>query len=170
LFTGLSGSGKSTLAIGLEDELFKRGYKVFLLDGDNVRTGISSNLGFSYEDRAENVRRVAEVAKLFVDAGIIVLAALISPLRSNREKIKATVGAERYVEIFVDAPIELCEERDSKGLYKRARVGHLKDFTGIDSPYERPDQPDVTISVASIKITEAVQVLLKIVEDKIKFQ
>lgn len=167
-FTGLSGSGKSTLAVHLEVELFNKGYKTLILDGDNVRLGFNSDLGFSEEDRVENIRRISEVAKLFLDAGIIVLAAFISPFRSNRELVRSTVGVDRFIEVFVDAPIEMCEQRDTKGLYKKARAGQLRNFTGIDSPYERPECPSVLIEIANVDIEEAVSILLSTVENKIK--
>lgn len=166
--TGLSGAGKSTLAIQLEIELFKLGYKVFLLDGDNIRLGINSDLGFSEESRVENIRRVAEVTKLFLDAGLIVLAAFISPFRANRETVKKIVGPENYIEVFVDAPLDVCEQRDVKGFYKMARAGQLQNFTGIDSPYERPVKPDVQIRTDRVALDEAIRILLVAVEREIK--
>lgn len=167
-FTGLSGSGKSTLAVQLEQILFEKGYKTYLLDGDTIRTGLNHDLGFSEEDRIENIRRIAEVAKLMVDAGMVVLAAFISPLKANRELVKKIVGVENYLEVFVDTPLEVCEQRDVKGLYKKARAGELKNFTGISSPYERPDHPDVTVQTDKLSEEEAISLLIKVVEERIK--
>ncbi|MBS1680670.1 MAG: adenylyl-sulfate kinase [Bacteroidetes bacterium] len=167
-FTGLSGSGKSTLAIQLESLLFKKGYKTYLLEGDTIRTGLNSDLSFSEEGRNENMRRIAEVAKLMVDAGMVVLAAFVSPWKKNRDLVKKIVGADRYFEVFVDAPLEVCEQRDVKGLYKKARTGELKDFTGISSPYERPEHPNVAVQTDKINQEEAINLLLKKVEDRIK--
>jgi len=144
-FTGLSGSGKSTLAVQLEFELWELGYKTYLLDGDNVRAGLSKDLDFSDAGRIENIRRIGEVAKLFLDAGIIVLSAFISPFRSEREIVRDLVGKENFLEIFVDTPLETCEERDVKGLYKKARQGQIANFTGINSPYESPENPFLSI-------------------------
>lgn len=144
-FTGLSGSGKSTLAVQLEFELWELGYKTYLLDGDNVRAGLSKDLDFSDAGRIENIRRIGEVAKLFLDAGIIVLSAFISPFRAEREIVRDLVGEENFLEVFVDTPIETCEERDVKGLYKKARQGQIPNFTGINSPYESPEHPFITI-------------------------
>jgi adenylylsulfate kinase len=168
-FTGLSGAGKSTLAVQLEIELFQLGYKVFLLDGDNIRLGINSDLGFSEKARSENIRRVAEVTKLFLDAGIVVLAAFISPFRTNREIVRKIVGSENYFEVFVDAPLEVCEQRDVKGLYKMARSGQLQNFTGIDSPYERPSNPSIQIRTDQVTKDEAIQILLKAIEQEIRY-
>ncbi len=144
-FTGLSGSGKSTLAVQLEFELWELGYKTYLLDGDNVRAGLSKDLDFSDAGRIENIRRIGEVAKLFLDAGIIVLSAFISPFRSEREIVRDLVGKENFLEIYVDTPLETCEERDVKGLYKKARQGQIANFTGINSPYETPENPFLSI-------------------------
>ncbi|MBA4058211.1 MAG: adenylyl-sulfate kinase, partial [Marivirga sp.] len=138
-FTGLSGSGKSTLAVQLEAQLHDLGFKTYLLDGDNIRAGINKDLTFTDEGRIENIRRIGEVAKLMLDAGVVVLSAFISPFKADRNQVKEIVGAENYIEIFVDAPLEVCEQRDVKGLYKKARAGEVKNFTGIDSPYEAPD-------------------------------
>ena len=167
-FTGLSGSGKSTLAAQLESLLFKKGYKTYLLDGDVIRAGLNCDLGFSEEDRMENIRRIAEVAKLMIDAGIVVLAAFISPLKVNRELVKKIVGAENYFEVFVDTPLEVCEQRDVKGLYKKARAGELKNFTGISSRYERPDQPDFVVKTDQMNVEEAINSLVKELEVRIK--
>src|SRR6187399_342383 len=140
-FTGLSGSGKSTLAIGLERQLFDKGYNIVVLDGDNIRTGINSNLSFSPDDRVENIRRIAEVAKLFLSNGIICIVSFISPTRDMRSMAKDIIGPEDFVEVFIDTPIEICEARDVKGLYKKARAGEIQDFTGIHAPYEPPVHP-----------------------------
>ena len=145
-FTGLSGSGKSTIANALEEKLFSEGIKTYVLDGDNVRSGVNKDLSFSAEDRSENNRRIGEVAKLFVDAGVVVLAAFVAPFERDRALIKDTVGVESYVEVFVNASLEECERRDVKGLYKKARAGEIKDMTGISSPYEAPTAPDVEVT------------------------
>ncbi|WP_237386869.1 adenylyl-sulfate kinase [Xenorhabdus sp. Sc-CR9] len=142
-FTGLSGSGKSTLAGALEQTLFLQGIKTYLLDGDNVRHGLCSDLGFSEADRRENIRRVGEVSKLMVDAGLVVLTAFISPNRAERQKVRELMQAGQFIEVYVDTPLEVCEGRDPKGLYKKARAGELRNFTGIDAVYEPPEQPDI---------------------------
>ncbi len=142
---GLSGSGKTTIAIALEQSLHERGFLTQILDGDNIRTGINNNLGFSTEDRAENLRRIAEVNKLFINCGVITINCFITPLKENRETIKSIVGAENFFEVFIDTPIEECERRDVKGLYKKARSGEIKNFTGIDSPFEIPENPDIRV-------------------------
>ncbi len=142
-FTGLSGSGKSTIASAVEEQLFAMGMQTYSLDGDNIRHGISKDLGFSEEDRHENLRRIAEVSKLFVDAGLITLASFISPTIKDRAMVKEIVGAAHFFEVFVDTPLRVCETRDPKGLYKKARAGEIKNFTGIDAPYEPPLQPDI---------------------------
>jgi adenylylsulfate kinase len=142
-FTGLSGSGKSTLAGALEAELMRRGIHTYLLDGDNVRHGLCSDLGFAPADRQENLRRVGEVAKLMVDAGLVVLAAFVSPYRAERAAIRARLPEGEFIEVFVDTPLSECEQRDPKGLYKKARAGEIKHFTGIDDPYEAPEQADI---------------------------
>ncbi len=167
-FTGLSGSGKSTLAVLLEARLHEQGYKTYLLDGDNVRTGLNKDLTFTDEGRVENIRRIGEVGKLMLDAGLIVLSAFISPFKADREQIKKIAGAENYIEIFVDTPIEVCEQRDVKGLYKKARAGEVKNFTGIDSPYEMPIAPDLIINTVTTNLDESVAKLLEIVEPRIK--
>lgn len=143
-FTGLSGSGKSTVAVMLEQRLHDKGKLTYLLDGDNVRHGLNKDLGFSSTDRIENIRRIAELSKLFVDAGIITIATFISPFIEEREKVKKLLG-EDFREIYVNCPLEICETRDPKGIYKKARQGTIKDFTGIDSPYQEPINPDITI-------------------------
>ncbi len=162
-FTGLSGSGKSTLADALETELNKRGIATMLLDGDNIRTGINSDLGFSEQDRKENIRRLSEIVKLFYDAGIVVLTAFISPFISDRDTIRAKLPEGRFVEIFVDTPLEICEQRDTKGLYAKARKGEIKNFTGIDSPFEKPLKPELTIPTAELSIEESLNQLLKVI-------
>ena len=167
-FTGLSGSGKSTLAVELESLLFERGYKAYLLDGDTIRAGLNHGLGFSEKDRIENIRRAAEVARLMLDSGIIVLAAFITPFKIHRDLVKQIVGPQNYIEVFVDTPIEICEQRDVKGLYKRARAGNLKDFTGINSPYERPEKPDIWIETNRISEKEALLKIIRFVEGRIK--
>jgi adenylylsulfate kinase len=144
-FTGLSGSGKSTLANYLEISLFENGFVTCILDGDNIRAGLNKDLGFSKEDRVENIRRIAEVAKLMMDSGLLVISAFISPFREERAMVEALVGEENFLEIFVDCPLEICEQRDVKGLYQKARNGIIRNFTGIDSPYEAPLNPSVHI-------------------------
>ncbi|MFB6264013.1 MAG: adenylyl-sulfate kinase [Bradymonadaceae bacterium] len=146
--TGLSGSGKSSIAQVLETRLYRREVRTFILDGDNVRHGLNSDLGFSAEDRNENIRRVGEVANLFVDSAAIVLAAFISPYRDVRADVRQTVGDDRFVEVHVDCPVEVCEERDPKGLYERARAGEIENFTGISAPYEAPEDPEIRIDTA----------------------
>jgi adenylylsulfate kinase len=144
-FTGLSGAGKSTLAGDLEEKLFSMGYQVYLLDGDNVRHGLCKDLGFSDKDRIENIRRVGEVSKLMLDAGMIILAAFISPFKQDRQMVRQLVEEHEFIEIHVSAPLAICEERDPKGLYKKARQGEIKNFTGIDSVYELPENPELVI-------------------------
>ena len=151
-FTGLSGSGKSTLANAVEYVLHQQRHHTYVLDGDNVRHGLNKNLGFSPEDREENIRRIGEVAKLFVDAGSIVMTAFISPYRADRDQARALIAEGRFVEVFVDCPLEVCEERDTKGLYKKARAGEIKEFTGISAPYESPLNPEVTVNSAELSI------------------
>lgn len=158
--TGLSGAGKSTIADRLEQEIQSFGKHTYLLDGDNLRHGLNSDLGFSLEDRMENVRRAAETAKLMVDAGLIVIVALISPLRSQRDAARALVAEREFIEIFVDAPLDVCEARDPKGLYAMARRGEIPDFTGIDSPYEAPMEPEVRVDTGELSVKEAVARIL----------
>jgi adenylylsulfate kinase len=168
-FTGLSGSGKSTIANALQYQLHQRGISVYLLDGDNLRHGINKNLAFSETDRKENIRRTAEIGKLFVEAGIVVLAALISPFEEDREMAKAIVGAAEFIEVYVKCPIHECESRDPKGLYKRARNGEIKQFTGIDQPYEEPQNPDITLDTSILDVDKAVANLLSFLEKKLLF-
>ena len=162
-FTGLSGSGKSTLAVQLEAELHDRGFKTYLLDGDNIRMGLNQNLTFTDADRVENIRRIGEVSKLFLDAGLVVLSAFISPFEADRRQVRNIVGHGNYMEVFVDTPLEICEQRDVKGLYKKARAGEVKNFTGIDSPYETPVSPDITIRTNEMSLEESVEKLLEFV-------
>lgn len=145
-FTGLSGSGKSTLANGLDHYLNQRGYHTYVLDGDNMRHGLNRDLGFSPQDRAENIRRVGEVAKLFVDAGLLVITAFISPYRADRDAVRALLVEGEFIEVFVDTPLEICEQRDPKGLYHQARAGKIRNFTGLDAPYEAPIAAEFTLT------------------------
>ncbi len=168
-FTGLSGSGKSTLAVQLEAALHARGFKTYLLDGDNIRSGLNKDLTFTDEGRVENIRRISEVCKLFLDAGVVLLSAFISPFQADRELVKRIVGADNYIEVFVDAPLEVCEQRDVKGLYKKARAGEVPNFTGISSPYERPSNPDVVIETDKLAVEESIELLMKNIEVKLKF-
>ncbi len=159
-FIGLSGSGKSTLANLVEVELHKKGYKTYVLDGDNIRLGLNKDLGFSDSDRKENIRRIAEVAKLFVDAGVIVLSAFITPFEEDRNQIKEVIGKDDFMQIFVDCPLEVCEKRDVKGLYAKARNGEIKNFTGIDSPFETPQNSDLVIHTDKESLEESVKSIL----------
>ncbi|WML31471.1 adenylyl-sulfate kinase [Neobacillus sp. OS1-32] len=156
-FTGLSGSGKSTLANAVSAELYRRGMNEYVLDGDNIRHGLNRDLGFSEADRTENIRRVGEVAKLFVDSGMIVATAFISPFRSDRDQVRALFEEGDFIEVFVDCPLAECERRDPKQLYAKARRGEIKDFTGIDSPYEPPVQPEITIHTDLLSVEKAVE-------------
>ncbi|MDY3068553.1 MAG: adenylyl-sulfate kinase [Parabacteroides sp.] len=160
-FTGLSGSGKSTIAIALERELHKRGLLCRILDGDNIRSGINNNLGFSPEDRVENIRRIAEVGKLFVETGVITLAAFISPNNDLRKMAAGIIGKDSFMEVYVSTPIEECERRDVKGLYARARKGEIKDFTGVSAPFEAPENPDLTLDTSKLSVEESVKLLLE---------
>jgi adenylylsulfate kinase len=155
--TGLSGSGKSTIAQGVEKALHQKGFLTQVLDGDNVRSGINNNLGFSEEDRIENIRRIAEVTKLFVNCGIITINSFVSPTKDIRDQAKAIIGAENFYEIYVNAPYEVCEERDVKGLYAKARKGEIKNFTGLDAPFEAPEQPALEIKTFTEPIETSVQ-------------
>lgn len=165
-FTGLSGSGKSTVAIALERELHSRGLLCRILDGDNIRSGINNNLGFSAEDRVENIRRIAEVGRLFVDTGIITIAAFISPNNQLREMAAEIIGKDDFVEVFVSTPLEECEKRDVKGLYAKARRGEIKNFTGISAPFEAPEHPDITLDTSKLPVEESVKILLNYVLPK----
>lgn len=162
-FTGLSGSGKSSVASALEQKLYDLGKSTYLLDGDNIRHGLNKDLKFSIKDRKENIRRIGEVSKLFVDAGIMVISSFISPLNEDRNNVRKLLKGN-FVEVFVDCPLDVCEERDPKGLYKRARRGEIKDFTGIYSPYEKPENPEVTIHTNSQSIDECVGTILGYLE------
>lgn len=162
-FTGLSGSGKSTIAIALERELHRRGLLCRILDGDNIRSGINNNLGFSEEDRVENIRRIAEVGKLFVDTGIITLAAFISPNNALRQMAAEIIGKEDFIEVYVSTPIEVCEQRDVKGLYARARQGEIKDFTGVSAPFEAPEHPDLSLDTSVLTLEESVGKLIELI-------
>ena len=167
-FTGLSGSGKSTIAIALERELHKRGLLCRILDGDNIRSGINNNLGFSPEDRVENIRRIAEVSKLFVDSGIITIAAFISPSNDIRKMAADIIGKEDFLEIFIDTPLAVCEKRDVKGLYAKARRGEIKEFTGISAPFEAPEHPDLRLDTSVLSIEESIKLLLELILPKVK--
>jgi len=165
-FTGLSGSGKSTIAGAVESKLADRLQHTYLMDGDNVRHGLCGDLGFSEHDRNENIRRVGEVANLMVDAGLIVLTAFISPFRENRECVRSMLKEGEFIEVHIDTPIEECEKRDPKGLYKKARAGEIKDFTGIDSPYEAPEDAEITIKNVNISVHDAADIVINYLEDR----
>lgn len=167
-FTGLSGSGKSTVAVALEKALLARGHLAFRLDGDNVRLGINKNLGFSAEDRQENIRRIGEVAKLFVDAGVIVLSSFISPYRLDRDRVRELHEAAGmdFIEIYVECPLEEAEKRDPKGLYKKARAGEIKNFTGIDDPYEAPEKPELLLKTAELSLEQEVEAVISLLEQR----
>lgn len=168
-FTGLSGSGKSTLAVQLEAALYAKGFKTYLLDGDNVRSGLNKDLSFTDDARVENIRRISEVCRLFLDAGVVLLSAFISPFRADRELVRQIVGGDNYIEVFVDAPLEVCEQRDVKGLYKKARAGEVKNFTGISSPYERPISPDVVIATDKMSVERSMEVLITEIVPRITY-
>ncbi len=170
LLTGLSGSGKSTLALRLEHYLFCKGFKGFILDGDNVRNGLNKDLGFKSEDRKENLRRVGEVSRLMLDAGLIVISAFISPYEKDRIAIKNILGHHRFVEVYVNCSVEVCECRDTKGLYAKARKGIIPDFTGISAPYEIPVEPDVVVSTAEETIEQSLHKIIRKVEPLIMLQ
>ena len=156
-FTGLSGAGKSTLAHSVEEHLHNMGCQTYVLDGDNVRHGLCGDLGFSAEDRIENIRRIGEVAKLFMEAGVIVLTAFISPFRADRNKVRATVLPGEFIEIYCQCPLDVCEQRDVKGLYKKARAGEIDHFTGVSSPYEEPDAPELVVRTSERNLDECVE-------------
>jgi len=162
--TGLSGSGKSTIAHSLEEKLFERGIATYVLDGDNIRFGLNKDLGFSREDREENIRRIGEVAKLFVDAGIITITAFISPYRSDRDNVRSIHLKSDFIEVYVKCPIEICEQRDVKGLYKKARNGEIKGFTGIDAPYEEPENPEIVVDTAKESLDVSINKIINYLE------
>jgi adenylylsulfate kinase len=166
--TGLSGSGKTTIALQLEKELYKLGFLVQILDGDNIRAGINNNLSFSESDRTENIRRIAEVSKLFLNCGIITINCFVSPTIKMRQIAKKIIGKENYYEIFINADLETCEKRDVKGLYKKARNGEIKNFTGIDSQYEKPNNPSLEINTSQLSIEESIEIILKNVLPQLK--
>jgi len=167
-FTGLSGSGKSTIANALETKLFENNIKTYSLDGDNIRKGINKDLNFSQQDRTENIRRIAEIANLFIDAGIVMLAAFVSPYRKDREDIQKIVGSNNFVEVYVNTSVEECEKRDVKGLYKKARLGEIKDFTGISAPYEAPEFADIEIKTEQLTVEQSVSKIIKVINQKLK--
>lgn len=164
-FTGLSGSGKSTLAHLVEERLFERGWYTYVLDADNLRAGLNGDLGFSAAERRENIRRVGEVARLFTDAGVVVLAALISPFREDRDRVRALFGPQEFFEIYVECPLTICETRDPKGLYRRARSGEIPDFTGIDSPYEEPEHPELVLATSELCVDDCVSRVLQLLPE-----
>jgi adenylylsulfate kinase len=164
--TGLSGSGKSTLAVALEKALWDRGCRAYVLDGDNIRHGLNRDLGFSPADRTENIRRIGEVAKLFTDAGVINVTAFISPYRADRDQVRAIMKDGDFIEVFVDCPLDVCEQRDPKGLYKKARAGQIPEFTGISAPYEEPAQPELVIQTGQMSEEEATALLLRYLEQR----
>lgn len=165
-FTGLSGSGKSTVANAVESLLLKNNNHSYLLDGDNVRHGLNKDLSFNADDRVENIRRIGEVAKLFVDSGLIVLSAFISPFRADREQVRELLGEGEFIEVFVDTPLEICEQRDPKGLYKKARSGDIKNFTGLDSPYESPENPEIHLKAGEGSVTELAAQVVSYLHEK----
>lgn len=168
-FTGLSGSGKSTLANLLEQRLYNSGKLTYILDGDNVRAGLNKDLDFSAEARKENIRRIGEVSKLMVDAGLIVISAFISPFEEDRQTVRQLFKPEEFIEVFVDCPLEVCEQRDVKGLYQKARKGIIKDFTGIDSPYEKPQNAEVIVKTSEHTKEECINQVIDFIEDKLQF-
>ena len=165
-FTGLSGAGKSTLAHAVEEQLYLMGCRTFTFDGDNVRHGLCSDLGFSPEDRVENIRRVGEMGKLFLEAGVIALTAFISPFRSDREKVRSLVPHGEFFEIYCHCPLDICEKRDVKGLYKRARAGEIKNFTGISSPYEEPEDPELVVDTGNLSLDDSVALVINLLRER----
>lgn len=165
-FTGLSGSGKSTLAHAVEEELHQMGCRTYVFDGDNVRHGLCSDLSFSPEDRSENIRRIAEMVKLFLDAGVVALTAFISPIRQDRERVKELLGQENFIEIYCRCPLEVCEERDTKGLYKKARAGQIKNYTGISAPYEESKSPGLIVDTGEKSLDECVEKVLGLLRER----
>ena len=169
-FTGFSGSGKSTLASSLETHFFNSGLNTYILDGDNIRSGLNNDLDFSIENRKENIRRISEVSKLFLDAGVLVLSAFISPFKEDRDSARDLVGSDNFIEVYVDCPLEVCEERDVKGLYKKARAGEIKNFTGINSPFEIPEKPDVILNTAKNSLDDCLKKLIVEIEPRINHE
>jgi adenylylsulfate kinase len=167
-FTGLSGSGKTTVSSAVEKKLFEMGHFTQLLDGDIIRSGINNNLGFSEEDRTENIRRIAEVSKLIMNCGVVVLCAFISPTDDIRRMAKEIIGADDFIEIFVDTPIEVCEQRDVKGLYQKARKGLIKDFTGVNAPFEKPQDADLVIDTSVVSLEESVAMVFEVIKKRIE--
>lgn len=165
-FTGLSGAGKSTLAYLVEDALHKKGFRTYVLDGDNIRHGVSCDLGFSVDDKSENLRRIGEVAKLFFDSGTLVLVSVISPFIKDREKVRKLINSDKFYEIYVNCPIDVCERRDTKGLYKLARSGKIKNLIGLDSPYEPPTRPELIINTNQLTIKKSVNKIITFLKDK----
>lgn len=165
--TGLSGSGKSTISDALENMLFEKGFSTYSLDGDNIRFGLCKGLGFSIDERTENIRRIAEATNLMLDAGLIVLSSFISPLKSQRELVREIVGKENYIEVYVSTPVEECEKRDVKGLYKKAKNGEIKNFTGVSSVYESPEKPDIIIDTTDLSIDQSVEFIYIKIKDKL---
>ena len=166
--TGLSGSGKSTVAIGVERELHRRGILCRILDGDNIRTGINSNLGFSEEDRRENIRRIAEIGKLFVDTGIVTIACFVSPTNELRQMARNIIGSSDFREVYISTPLAECERRDVKGLYARARRGEVKDFTGISAPFEVPEHPDLSLDTSRMTLEEEVTAVVELISKRLR--
>ncbi len=165
-YTGLSGSGKSTLAHAVEEKLFEQGKLTYVLDGDNIRHGLNKNLGFSPEDREENIRRIGEVGNLFADAGVITMTAFISPYRSDRDKARALLPEGRFIEVFVKVPLDVAEQRDPKGLYKKARAGEIKQFTGIDAPYEEPLKAELVIDTSEVSLDKSSEIVITYLKEK----
>jgi adenylylsulfate kinase len=165
-FTGLSGSGKSTIGHRVERMLIERGAFAYVLDGDNVRHGLNSDLGFAAEDRVENIRRIGEVARLFADAGALVLSAFISPYRKDRDRVRGLMSPGEFIEVFVDTPLEICEARDPKGLYKKARAGEISNFTGLDAPYEVPENPEVHLQTANLSVDAAAAQVIRYLDEE----
>src|SRR6185369_12910475 len=168
--TGLSGSGKSTIAVALEKRLWDQGVRAFILDGDNIRHGLNKNLGFSPADRTENIRRIGEVAKLFTEAGVVVATAFISPYRADRDQVRKIMKEGDFIEVFVQAPLDVCEQRDPKGLYKKARAGEIKEFTGISAPYEAPEDPEITVHTAQETRDESVARIVEFLRPHVKVE
>ncbi len=169
-FVGLSGSGKSTLANRVEEELYKMGVRTYILDGDNIRSGLNADLDFSSESRSENIRRIGEVSKLFVDAGAIALTAFISPFKEDRAKVREIVGLSDVIEVYVECPIEVCEQRDVKGLYAKARAGEISNFTGISSPFEAPEEAEIKVNTAKNDLETCVSQIMKVLTQKLPTQ